>query len=206
MTINISSMTSYCSNGSSSTTALTAGTLGLDSTQIYQLKLKFTLPSGLSASAIKSATLTFSASSNSTSDYIYHICAPNSTTEQTNYQRYSTTTVISRTIYSAFNRGTAGGTTKSYTVTITNVLQQCLTVSQGWMTILVPRDVSEGNRTITISGTPYITYELANTVRVVNSNGTGLDLYQVYVVENNALVPYRVTVVNSNGTALENYT
>lgn len=205
MTINISSMTSYCSNGSTSTSTPTAGTMGLDSSQIYQLKLKFTLPSGLSASAIKSATLTFSASRNSTSDYTYHICAPNSTTEQTNYQRYSTTTVISRTIYSAFNRGTVGGTI-SYTVTITNVFQQCLNVSQGWMTILVPRDVSEGNRTITISGTPYITYELANTVRVVNSNGTGLDLYKVYVVENNTLVPYRVTVVNSNGTALENYT
>ncbi len=39
-----------------------------------------------------------------------------------------------------------------------------------------------------------------NTVRVVNSQETGLDTYKVYIVENNTLVPYRVAIVNNQGT------
>lgn len=42
-----------------------------------------------------------------------------------------------------------------------------------------------------------------NYVYIVNNNST-LDRYQLYIVENNNLVPYKVTIVNSDGT-LDNY-
>ncbi len=43
---------------------------------------------------------------------------------------------------------------------------------------------------------------LDNCIYVVNDNST-LDKYYVYVVENNALVPYKVGIVNSTGTELQ---
>lgn len=58
--------------------------------------------------------------------------------------------------------------------------------------------------TITLSSNVilYAVWKLANTIRIVN--GSSLDLYLVYVVENNALSPYLVRVVN--GSNLDIYT
>lgn len=61
--------------------------------------------------------------------------------------------------------------------------------------------------TVNSSGTTtlYAVWKIANILRIVNSAGTGLDMYIIYVVENNNLVPYRMTIVNSTGTSLDPY-
>lgn len=46
-----------------------------------------------------------------------------------------------------------------------------------------------------------LTITVSNTVRIVN--GSNLDTYTIYVVENNTLVPYRATIVNGN--SLDSY-
>lgn len=62
--------------------------------------------------------------------------------------------------------------------------------------------------TVTSDGTTtlYAIWKIANILRIVNSAGTDLDMYTVYIVENNVLVPYKVTIVNSTGTGLDDYT
>ena len=52
----------------------------------------------------------------------------------------------------------------------------------------------------------YAIWKGLNTVHIVNSAGTGFDVYLVYVVNNNTLDPYKITVVNSAGTGLDTYT
>lgn len=61
--------------------------------------------------------------------------------------------------------------------------------------------------TVSSSGTTilYAVWKIANILRIVNSAGTGLDMYIIYVVENNNLVPYRMTIVNSAGNGLDSY-
>ena len=58
--------------------------------------------------------------------------------------------------------------------------------------------------TLTSDVTVYPHWKSLNTIRIVN--GSALDTYLVYIVENSTLVPYRVTVVNSAGTGLDIYT
>lgn len=159
-----------------------------------QIKMKFTIPTGFSAAIIKSATITFTGTSNNTTSQTYYICAPKSSTEQTNYQKYSDTTIIDTSKYASFSTP-ENTNAKTYTVTITDVLKQCVTKGQGWITFLIPSSTSYGDRYVTLSGTVSINVELSNTVRIVN--GSSLDYYTVYVVENSALVPYLVNVVTS---------
>lgn len=59
-----------------------------------------------------------------------------------------------------------------------------------------------GTITLDSNTTLYAVWKLANTIRI--ANGSSLDLYLVYVVENNALSPYLVRVVN--GSSLDIYT
>ena len=59
-----------------------------------------------------------------------------------------------------------------------------------------------GTITLDSNTTLYAVWKVANTIRV--ANGSSLDLYLVYVVENNALSPYLVRVVN--GSNLDIYT
>lgn len=162
------------------------------SSKMYQLKLKFTIPSGLTASIIDSASITFTATANDSHVETYNLCAPK-TTEQTNYQKYSETTVIDTSKYVAFD--SPGNTNaKSYTLTITEIFKQCITNNQGWVTILYPADKLSSDRSMVISGTPQITYNAKNTIRIVN--GSNLDTYTINIVSGNTLVPYRATIVS----------
>lgn len=101
------------------------------------------------------------------------------------------------------------GTTASYTFTIssTSPTRSGYTFL-GWSTSSTATSASyQPGGTITVSNgttTLYAVWKRANTVRVVN--GSALDTYLVYIVENSALAPYRVTVVNSAGTGLDIYT
>ena len=124
---------------------------------MYQLKLKFTIPNGLTAANIELATISFTAKAGDTNTQTYYLCAPKATSEQTNYQKYSETTIIDTAQKVSF---TAPGniTDTSYSLTITDIFKQCITKGQGWVTILLPRDTPEATRTMTLSGTPQITY------------------------------------------------
>lgn len=80
----------------------------------------------------------------------------------------------------------------------------------GWSTSSTATTASYspgGSITLSTSGTTtlYAVWKPANTVRIVNSSVNGFDTYLVYIVENNALVPYRVTIVNSSNN-LDSYT
>lgn len=124
---------------------------------MYQLKLKFTIPTGLTAANIASATISFTATASHTTNTEYYICAPKTTSEQTNYQKYGDTTIIDTSKYVSF---TAPGNTnaKTYSLTITDIFKQCIANGQGWVTILLPRSTPESSRIMTLSGTPQITY------------------------------------------------
>lgn len=124
---------------------------------MYQVKLKFTLPSGLTAANIDSADLAFTGTSSVGNVKKFRVCAP-TTTEQTGFQKYSTATSFSTStgvdFYSANTTAAS-----SYSISITGVFKQCITNSQGWITLLIPLDtVEEEYPTITITGTPTITY------------------------------------------------
>ena len=124
---------------------------------MYQLKLVFTVPTGLTAANIASASISFTAKAGDTNVVTYYLCAPKTTSNQTTYQKYSDTTIIDTSKYVSFN--SPGNTSdKSYSLTITDIFKQCITNGQGWVTILLPRDTPEGTRTMTLSGTPQITY------------------------------------------------
>lgn len=80
----------------------------------------------------------------------------------------------------------------------------------GWSTSSTATSASYsagGSITVTSSGTTtlYAVWKLDNILRIVNSAGTGLDMYIIYIVQNGALVPYRMTIVNSAGTGLDPY-
>ena len=124
---------------------------------MYQVKLKFTLPSGLTVANVAGATLAFTGTSSVGNAKTFRVCAP-TTTEQTGFQKYSTATSFSRSVGVNFNSA-ASTTASSYSFSITDVFKQCITNSQGWITLLIPIDtVEEDYPTITITGTPTITY------------------------------------------------
>lgn len=123
---------------------------------MYQLKLVFDI-TNLTAANIKTASISFTATAGDTNVVTYYLCAPKTNSNQTNYQKYSETTIIDTSKYVSFN--SPGNTTaKSYSLTITDIFKQCITNGQGWVTILLPRDTPEATRTMTLSGTPQITY------------------------------------------------
>ena len=129
---------------------------------MYQLKLKFTLPSGVTTSNLSTATLSFSATSNSTTKQNYRVCAPKSTTEQTSYEKYGSTTTLDTSTYTEFSSPENTAST-AYNLTITNIFKKCITNNQGWITILIPSATSYGDRYMTITGTPTITYTTSYT-------------------------------------------
>lgn len=129
---------------------------------MYQLKLKFTIPNGLTAANIESATISFTAKAGDTNEQTYYLCAPKTTSEQTTYQKYSETTIIDTSKFISFkapgNTNVKTYTSNDFTNDFTDVFKQCITNGQGWVTILLPRDTPEATRTMTLSGTPQITY------------------------------------------------
>lgn len=184
---------------------------------MYQLKLKFTIPSGLTAANIASASISFTATAGDTNTQAYYMCAPKTTSEQTNYQKYSETTIIDTSKYVSFS---APGNTnpKSYSLTITDIFKQCITNGQGWVTILLHRDTPEGNRSMTISGTPQITYTenySACGAPTSVSCGTAIQKPGVTVSiswsgatagTNNAIVGYRVYWKSGGAPTTSSYT
>ena len=129
---------------------------------MYQLKLSFTIPSGITAANVSAATLTFKATATETNSKTFYVCAPAPTTEQTDYQKWSTTTIIDKTTYASFN-AVQNTSENTYSVSITDVFKQCITNNQGWVTILLPQDTPYGDRYMIVSGTPQITYTLSQT-------------------------------------------
>lgn len=127
---------------------------------IYQLKLGFTLPSGVSANQISTATLTFAGSQNVDASVQYKVCGPAGNTAQTNYQKYSTSTILNKTNAVSFN--SQGTTKETYSITITNILQDCINNSQGWVTLVIPIDTPGSNHQITIDSAS-IEYTLSTT-------------------------------------------
>ena len=99
--------------------------------------------------------------------------------------------------------------TASYTFTISSTTPTRAGYDfLGWSTSSTATTASYqpgGSITVTSSGTTtlYAVWKVSNTVRIVN--GSNLDRYTVYIVENNALVKYKVCIVNTAGTGLDAY-
>lgn len=125
-----------------------------------QLKLKFTLPSGVTTSNLASATLTFTAANNGTNVYTYYVCAPKGTTEQTQFERWGDATTIDKTTYQSFS-SPSNANSKTYSIDIKDIFKKCITNNQGWITLLIPVNQVEGDRYLTLSGTPSISYTLS---------------------------------------------
>lgn len=184
---------------------------------MYQVKLKFTIPSGLTAANIESATISFTAKAGDTNEYTYYLCAPKATSEQTNYQKYSETTIIDTSKYVSFK--SPGNTSdKSYSLTITDIFKQCITNGQGWVTILLLRDTPEATRTMTLSGTPQITYtENYSACKAPTSVNTNYSIWKpggtVSITwdgaepgTNNAIAGYRVYWKSGGAPTTSSYT
>ena len=184
---------------------------------MYQVKLKFTIPSGLTAANIQSATISFTAKAGDTNEQTYYLCAPKTTSEQTTYQKYSETTIIDTAQKVSFK--SPGNTSdKSYSLTITDVFKQCITNGQGWVTILLPRDNPEGTRTMTLSGTPQVTYtESYSACKAPTSVNTNYSIWKpdgtVSITwdgaepgTNNAIVGYRVYWKSGGAPTISSYT
>lgn len=184
---------------------------------MYQLKLTFTIPSGLTAANIASASISFTATASHTTSTEYYICAPKTTSEQTNYQKYGDTTIIDTSKYVSF---TAPGNTnaKTYSLTITDVFKQCITNGQGWVTILLPRSTPESSRIMTLSGTPQITYtenystcgaptSVSAGAAIQKPNGTvSISWSGASAGTNNAIAGYRVYWKSGGAPTTSSYT
>lgn len=174
---------------------------------MYQTKLGFTLPSGVSAANISSATLTFKAQGNGTTEYTYSVCAPK-TSNLTQFYNYSdTNTVIDTSKYANFTR-TTSSSEQTITVTITDIFKQCITNNQGWIVIMIRQDTPEGNRYMDINNSsgnqPTITYTTSYTkcgapttvssnVSIQKPNGTvSISWSGATAGDNNAIAGYTV--------------
>ena len=184
---------------------------------MYQVKLKFTIPTGLTAANIASASISFTATANHTTSTEYYICAPKTTSEQTNYQKYGDTTIIDTSKYVSF---TAPGNTnaKTYSLIITDIFKQCITNGQGWVTILLPRSTPESSRIMTLSGTPQITYtenysacgaptSVSAGASIQKPNGTvSISWSGANAGTNNAIVGYRIYWKSGGTPTTSSYT
>ena len=229
-TLKFGSSVSFSGGAGTPTTAVKAGNAYVSScsysssrtTTMYQVKLKFTIPSGLTAANIASASITFTATAGDTNTQIYYMCAPKTTSEQTNYQKYSDTTIIDTSKFISFkapgNTNVKTYTSNDFTNDFTDVFKQCITNGQGWVTILLPRDVPEGNRSMTISGTPQITYtESYSACKAPTSVNTNYSIWKpggtVSITwdgaepgTNNAIVGYRVYWKSGGAPTISSYT
>lgn len=122
-----------------------------------QILITFNIPSGISANAIGSATLTLSTSNtdNLPTGQSYYVCAPK-TSSSTAPSTYTTST--SSNIYAT--KASFTGTNvkgQTYTVTISDQLKQCITTGQGWILITKTNDeaYSYGWATITDASLSY---------------------------------------------------
>ncbi len=134
---------------------------------MYQAKLSFTLPTGITAANISSAKLTFKATPNSTSSYTFSICAPKSSNLTQFYKYSDTSSAIDTSKYINFTSTTSGNEQTFTDINITNIFKQCITNKQGWIVIMIRRDTPEGTRYMTINNSsnnqPTITYTTSYT-------------------------------------------
>ena len=131
--------------------------------KMWQLKLNFNIPINYTINLIKKATLKFRAAQNAdnTTPTKYHICAPKGTTEQTNFQRYTTTDIIDKNQKVELSVTSSNPT--DYSIDITNIFKQCVELGQGWLTILTPQGTTTNIRHCDITGTPTIEVEFTYT-------------------------------------------
>ena len=175
---------------------------------MYQAKLSFTLPTGVTAANISSAKLTFKATPNDTSEYTFSICAPKSSNLTQFYKYSDTNSAIDTSKYVNFKRtGTASEQTFT-DIDITNIFKQCITNKQGWIVIMIRRDTPEGTRYMTINNSsnnkPTITYTTSYTkcgaptavssnVSIQKPNGTvSISWSGATAGDNNTISGYRV--------------
>lgn len=117
--------------------------------KMYQLKLNFSLP-GVSANLIASAKLKFSCSGDTS--LAYSICNG----AGTYFLRYNDSGVFSNTTSFTPSSASSG-------IDITTIFKQCITSSQGYITILYASSKADRSGIVTVSGTPVIEYTLTYT-------------------------------------------
>lgn len=130
---------------------------------VYQIKLAFTLPSGVIASNIATATLKFVFSYNwsSNSNASFGLYAPKGSTDQTQVENPESSTVIELKKSLTMNPSSGATITSNTAFDIKDAFKQCITNNQGWLTLAFASDSVSSGRQITISGTPVITYTLS---------------------------------------------
>lgn len=99
---------------------------------IYQLKLNFNIPSGLTSDLISEATLKFTGTGSHSGDNYYAI-APASTTEQTSYQKFNNDVILSSEKRSLITSDTTED--YEYSINITEVLKKAVDMGAGWITL-----------------------------------------------------------------------
>lgn len=129
---------------------------------ISQLKINFTLPTGLTKDSIESATLKFNCETPdwSSGSLQFGAFAPkSSSSSQTNYQRIDDSNAPF-TVTNTFN--ITGGTT-SISQDITDTFKRCVETGQGWFTLGRNSTGKAETRIVKITGNITITYTLAQT-------------------------------------------
>lgn len=126
-----------------------------------QIKINFTLPSGLTASNIASATLTFSEKTSwSSGSKTFYVCAPKAAHGGKYYKPTGSSVIEKKESFSvAANKDSYA----NKTITITEAFKQALTKSQGYLVLARDVTVANDNSYVYITGTPTITYTLTNT-------------------------------------------
>lgn len=140
---------------------VTASCIATASGYAAQIKINFTLPNGLTAANIASATLTYRNYPSWTSgSKTFYVCAPK-TAHGGKYYKPSGSSVIEKK--ESFSVAGRSASYADSSITITNAFKQCLTNGQGY--IVLARDVTTANDNsyVYITGTPTITYTLTNT-------------------------------------------
>lgn len=125
--------------------------------EVYQLKLDFTLPVGITSDKIDEVYLSFACSTSWNSGGVEMVVlAPKGTSTQTSYIRPTSSSdiVVAKNTFSI----TGGQTTANFE--ITEAFKQCLDTQQGWLTLSRNTNTCSNTREVWVSGTPVITYTL----------------------------------------------
>lgn len=109
---------------------VTAECYGASDGTMYQLKLPFTLPSGVTSSLISSASITINCSGWHSSNITFALYAPKSATNQTSYQKPSDSSIIEKKFTFSVGDGS-----QTVTQDFTSALKQCIDKGQGWVTL-----------------------------------------------------------------------
>ncbi len=127
-----------------------------------QMKINFTLPSGITVSNIGSVSLKFNCSTSWASGGVdFGVFAPkDSSSVQEQYWQYNDSSAPFSSTLKTFQ--ITGGTT-SINIDITDVFKQCITTTKGWITLGREAVRASETKLVTITSNPIITYTLAYT-------------------------------------------